>query len=84
MAYHEAIGLAGVAAVLWAYWALAAGRLARRDPRYSALNALGAAGILVSLAYDFNLSGAVLEAVWLLASLYGLVGAVRDRRTASR
>jgi len=77
MAWHDAIGMLGVAAILAAYALLQAGRLDARTPSYSLLNALGAAGVLVSLRYEFNLSAAVIEGAWLVISLYGLTVALR-------
>ena len=83
MAWHDAIGLLGVAAILLAYALLQAGRVDAADPAYSAANALGAALVLASLWYDFNLSAAVIEGAWLAISLYGLVRAGRGLRPAS-
>ena len=70
-------GLVGVAAILASYALLQAGRLRADQALYSALNAAGAGLILVSLAFDFNLPSAVIESVWLVLSLWGLVRARR-------
>lgn len=67
------LGMVGVACVLGAYALLQAERLDQRDRVYSAINAVGAALILVSLVYDFNLPSAVVEVAWLIISIYGLV-----------
>jgi len=74
-------GLVGVVAILSAYLLLQSGRLAVRAPLYSALNLVGSALILISLAVDFNLPSAIIESVWALVSLYGLVIAWRQRRS---
>ena len=58
------------------------GRLGPDDLAYSLLNALGAAAILVSLIFDFNLSAAVIEGMWLLISLYGLARWLSKRERA--
>ena len=79
----DAIGLIGVAAILTAYALLQTERLRASDPRYSAANALGAAAILFSLAYDFNLSAVVIEGSWLVISIYGLARTRRARRQES-
>lgn len=68
----DAVGLLGVAGVLGAYVFLQSGRWRQEERRYSALNAAGAAGILFSLCFDFNLSAAVVEGSWLVISLWGL------------
>lgn len=69
----DGIGLAGTAAVLAAYLFLQAGRLGRTDWAFLLLNALGAAGILYSLTFDFNLAATLIESAWLLISLYGML-----------
>lgn len=73
--------MVGVLAVLAAYALLQSGRLAVRAPLYSALNLVGASLILLSLVYDFNLPSAVIEGSWALISAYGLVVALRARRS---
>ena len=72
MRWYDVLGLVGVALILLAYLLL---QLRRIDPAglaFSALNAVGAALVLLSLYYDFNLPAAVIEGAWLLISLYGL------------
>jgi hypothetical protein len=78
--WHDLVGNLGVLLVLGTYLLLQTGRMDMRRPAYSAGNAMGAVLILVSLAYDFNLSSFIIEIVWLLISLYGLV---RGQRSAS-
>ena len=72
MAWHDVVGMAGVACVLAAYGLLQTGRMHSTQVSFSALNALGAGLILVSLLHEFNLSAFVIEAVWLVISLYGM------------
>lgn len=77
------IGLAGSASVLVAYLLLQLGRLSRTDLRFLLLNLFGAAGILFSLAFAFNLPATLIEAVWFAISLYGIARhAVRKRETS--
>ncbi len=68
----DVVGLLGVAGVLGAYVLLQTGRWRQEEARYSMLNAAGAAGILFSLAFDFNLSAAMIELAWLVISLWAL------------
>ncbi|HPF36700.1 MAG TPA: hypothetical protein P5571_14500 [Candidatus Krumholzibacteria bacterium] len=82
MTWADAVGLIGVAGILAAYALLQADRLRAADPRYSLLNAAGAAGVLVSLIADFNLSAFLVEFFWLLISLAGLVKAARNSGAA--
>ncbi|GAB5521313.1 MAG: hypothetical protein RhofKO_35640 [Rhodothermales bacterium] len=81
-AWYDLVGNLGVAALIVAYALLQAGRLSLRDPRYSVLNAIGAAFILVSLWFAFNLSAAIIESFWLVISLYGLRKARTEKNTA--
>lgn len=77
---HDIVGLIGVAAILWAYFLLQTGRVAPEARRFSVLNGLGAALVLVSLYFEFNLSAFVIESFWLVFSVIGLVRAIRARR----
>ena len=76
-AWHDLVGNFGVALILGTYFALQLGRLDSKSIAYSALNALGAGSITVSLLFDFNLSAFVVEAAWVAVSLFGLTRAVR-------
>ncbi len=82
-AWHDLVGNLGVVLILGTYFALQAGRLDSRAVAYSALNALGAGSITISLLFDFNLSAFVVEAAWVAVSLYGLVRARRMNRFSS-
>jgi hypothetical protein len=73
MAWTDAAGLAGVLLILVAYAAATAGKLDPKRPLSLAANFVGASLILLSLAHDFNLSAAAMEAAWALVSLVGLV-----------
>jgi len=80
--WHDLVGNLGVAMILGTYFALQVGRLDAKSIAYSALNALGAGSITVSLLFDFNLSAFVVEAAWVAVSLYGLARSMRSRGTA--
>ncbi|MDH4110141.1 MAG: hypothetical protein OEW35_17795 [Gammaproteobacteria bacterium] len=82
--WHDFVGTAGVIVVLVTYLLLQSGRMDARTVRFSALNAVGSALILLSLVQAFNLSAFVIELVWLLISLYGLAvnGSWRRRPVA--
>ncbi|MBS0486529.1 MAG: hypothetical protein JSS13_04250 [Proteobacteria bacterium] len=70
--WPDAIGLLGVALILIAYYLLQIGRMRGNALPHQLLNAAGAALILVSLLYDFNLSAFLMELAWLLVSIYGM------------
>lgn len=78
-AWHELVGLAGVALVLIAYFGLQSGRMRGDGIAFQVANILGAGAIALSLVYDFNLSAMVIELCWIAISIYGLVRGVRAR-----
>jgi len=47
---------------------------------YLLLNAVGAMLVMISLMFRFNLSAFLMEAFWLLISLYGLAKPLLSRR----
>ncbi len=78
--WHDWAGYVGVALVLLAYLLLQAHKLHGNGLAYQLLNLVGAAGVLVSLLFgSFNLSAFLMEAAWLLISLYGIAQARRYR-----
>ncbi len=72
MQWHDWVGLAGVAVVLVAFFLLQAGKLHGNSLVYQLCNAVGAAAVVLSLFYDFNLSAFVVETSWVAISLYGI------------
>ena len=80
MAPHDILGTIGVGFIIVMYAMLQLGKISAERPAFSAFNALGATFILVSLTYEFNLSAAMMEGVWLVVSLYGLWKALSGRR----
>jgi|TARA_B100000676_G_scaffold249317_1_gene253341 hypothetical protein len=80
MAPHDILGTIGVGFIIVMYAMLQLGKISAERPAFSAFNALGAVFILISLTYEFNLSAALMEGVWLVVSLYGLWKALSSRR----
>ena len=70
--FPDLIGLAGVFIILIAYGLLTLEKMDPKGCRYSASNGLGAALILISLFYSFNLASFVIEIAWLAISGFGL------------
>jgi hypothetical protein len=66
-------GFVGVAIVVTAYFANQQGWLESADWRFPAANLVGALLILASLYSEWNFPSAVIEVVWALISLYGLI-----------
>ncbi|MCA9757874.1 MAG: hypothetical protein KDA27_18935 [Candidatus Eisenbacteria bacterium] len=77
---HDIIGTLGVLLIVSAYLLLQLGRISPANIKYSGINACGAALILYSLAYDFNISAFIIEAFWLVISGVGIGRAVLARR----
>lgn len=71
-AWHDLAGNLGVVLVLAAYLWLQLDKIDSRGLWYSLLNGLGAALILYSLLYEFNLSAFVVELLWVLISFIGI------------
>lgn len=71
--WYDLTGNVGVAMMVGAYLLLQMGKLRINDLSYSLTNAVGAVLVLISLAYSFNLSAFLVEAFWLLISLFGLI-----------
>ncbi len=67
------LGIIGVVLIVATYMLLQLEKLSATSFLYSATNGLGASLILVSLIYEFNLSAFIIEAFWLLISIYGIV-----------
>jgi hypothetical protein len=80
-AIANAVGYAGAAVIVVAYFLNQRGTLPAEDWRFPALNLLGACAMLVSLAVQPNLPSVVIELFWAAISLYGLW---RSRRATRR
>lgn len=74
---YTAIGLTGVATVLFAYGALTLGKLHADTPRYQWLNIIGTTGILISLLGQWNLPAFIANLAWITI---GIVSLLRMRR----
>ena len=72
MKWYDLAGSAGVVLIVAAFLLLQLERVASNGLLYLIANAIGAALILLSLAFDFNLSAFLMEAFWLAISLLGL------------
>ena len=79
--WHDLLGIIGVILILASYILLQLEKLSATSFLYSATNGLGALLVLVSLIYEFNLSAFIIEAFWLLISIYGVVRYFSRRRS---
>jgi len=74
------VGLVGMIITLLAYFLLQAQKLHGNGLVYQLMNAVGALGVALSLLFGtFNLPAFLLEAIWLVISIYGIVVARRIR-----
>ena len=71
--WYDLFGNIGVALMVLGYLLLQAEKLRSSDLSYSLMNGVGALLVLISLLYRFNLSAFLVEAFWLLISIYGLI-----------
>ena len=60
-AWYDILGTIGVGVIVITYFLLQLGRIKGDQLLYSLLNGIGAALILISLYYDFNLPSVVVE-----------------------
>ncbi len=69
---YDVLGNIGVFLIILPYFLLQIRKLSRESLFYSALNALGASLIVVSLLFDFNISACIVESFWGIISLIGI------------
>ena len=78
---YDALGLVGAALFVVAFAGVQVEKLDPRGAPALLMNFGGAVLVLISLIFAFNLASFVLESVWGLIALYGLIKlALRRRR----
>ncbi|HEX3282811.1 MAG TPA: hypothetical protein VHR36_16360 [Pyrinomonadaceae bacterium] len=70
--FTDFLGNVGVLLITIDYLLLQLDRIGSNSLTYSLLNAVGASLIIISLAFNFNLSAFIMEAIWVVISLFGL------------
>ena len=70
--WFDLVGNVGVLLMVIAYLLLQLEKRSSSAVSYLLLNAVGATMVMISLKFRFNLSAFLMEAFWLLISLYGL------------
>jgi multisubunit Na+/H+ antiporter MnhB subunit len=83
MAWFDIMGSIGVVLIVLAYAAVQMRKMHSEQLSYSVINLIGAAMILVSLRYNFNLASFIIEVFWILISLWGIVLWFRHRKTSN-
>ena len=79
--WFDLIGNVGVLLMVVAYLLLQLEKLSSLAVSYLLLNAVGATLVIISLKFRFNLSAFLMEAFWLLISLYGLTRPLFAKRS---
>jgi multidrug transporter EmrE-like cation transporter len=77
---HNVIGNLGVVMIVGSYFLVQIGKMSATGLLYTLLNGIGAAFIMVSLYFDFNLSAFIVEVFWILISLVGMARIYLRRR----
>lgn len=80
--WFDLIGNVGVLLMVVAYLLLQLEKVSGANVIYLLLNATGAVLVMISLAFRFNLSAFLMEAFWLLISLYGLGKSLKAKPAA--
>ena len=80
MQAHDFAGALGVLFIVGAYLLLQLGRINASQLTYSVMNAAGAALVLFSLCFDFNVSAFLVEAFWLAISFFGIAKYMLSQR----
>ena len=81
--WFDWVGILGPLMTLGAFFLLQAGKIHGNRLAYQLLNLVGAACVLVSLLGKFNISVFLLEATWVVISIYGIVRTFRKGTQAS-
>ncbi|PCJ25379.1 MAG: hypothetical protein COA94_06330 [Rickettsiales bacterium] len=69
----DIVGMFGVALVILSYFLLQSEKVTSNSPFYLYSNLIGAIFLLFSLWYHWNLASVIIEVLWLLISIYGIV-----------
>lgn len=75
----QIVEIAGALLILVAFSAAQAGRMSPHSRVYLVLNLVGSAVLTVMAAIDFDAGFLLLESVWALVSLWGLMQVARGR-----
>ena len=77
--FYDFLGNVGVAIIIVTYILLQLQKIRSESFLYSLLNAIGSGLIIFSLIFSFNLSAFIVEILWLVISLFGVVNVIRKK-----
>jgi len=67
------VGIVGVTLVILGFFLVQAEKITHRSSFYLYANFWGALMLLFSLCYHWNLASVIIEVLWLLISIYGII-----------
>lgn len=70
--FHNLAGFTGAGLYLWSYFLLSVGRIDGNGLAYSVLNLVAAILVMISLTKYWNAPSAVIQAAWILCSIYAI------------
>jgi predicted membrane protein len=76
----DIFGLFGVIIVLGTYLLMQMDKLPTSGLLFSLFNFIGSVFLLISLMGDWNLSSVVVEIIWQLISVYGMISYFRNKK----
>ena len=77
----DIVWMAGTCLVVGAFFLLQLNKVSPKGLLYNLMNLSGALFLLFSLCINFNLASFVIEIFWIVASLIGLYGYVKQNRS---
>lgn len=80
----DAVGLAGVACLLIAYYLLNAGRMSEKSFSYQWLNFFGGSFLLFSLFFHWNTASVIVQVAWMAISIMGIISIYQARKSADK
>lgn len=78
------VGFAGAGCIVIAYLLITTTRLKDTHVRYHLLNFAGAAMLLYSLFYRWNLPTVIIECIWMSISSYGIYRCLKLRKSTPK
>lgn len=75
--YADIVGITGVIISLIAYFAISTGKISSNTLRYHFLNCIAGMMILFSLYFHWNTPAVIMEFLWVLISIIGMVRVMR-------
>lgn len=69
----DIVGILGVGLVIMAFFLIQLEKITTKSSTYLYLNFFGSMMLLFSLYYHWNMASVVIEMLWLMISIYGII-----------